>query len=118
MKFASQFLVGKALADCSGDNHLEAVTVIDWHFASPAIVEAEGLFVKVTEKIKRLNRNISPVNRAVNQTPEIIHAVRMHLTAHVFNRMNRQFDERILTQGHRKTAEHPSTGANRLRRGP
>jgi len=41
MEFASQFFVGKALPDCSGNNQLETVTVIHRHFASPAIVEAE-----------------------------------------------------------------------------
>ena len=52
-----------------------------------AIVESEHLFIEVAEKMVRLNRNIRSVQLAFYERPEIFERVRMHLAAHVFDRV-------------------------------
>src|SRR5205823_5912309 len=79
--------VSETLAGYVGSHHAETVTVIHWHFASATIVKPERDFVKISKRMKRLNRNISSANRALCETPEILVSVGMHLAAHVLNRV-------------------------------
>ncbi len=80
--FASQFLVSES-ASKVGSDHTEAVTVRDKVFFGSAVVVAKHLFVKVAEKMKRLNRNVSPFQSAFQETPEVFESVRVDLPLHV-----------------------------------
>jgi len=50
-------------------------------------IEAEGLLIQITEKVKRFDVYISPFDRAFEQRPEVFHAVSMDMTVDVANRM-------------------------------
>ena len=40
-----------------------------------AVVVTEGLLIKVTEQMKRLNRNVGSADTALQETPEVLNAV-------------------------------------------
>ena len=46
-------------------------------------VEAECLLVKVTEQVERLNTDVGSLERSLEQAPEILDAVGVHLTLNV-----------------------------------
>src|SRR5947209_14426669 len=48
-----------------------------------AVIESKHLLIKVTEQMIRLNRNISPFESALQETPKVLNAVRVNLTVNV-----------------------------------
>lgn len=56
-------------------------------FPIAAIVEAERLFVNVTEQVERLHADISSIESALEQAPKILHAVGVNLALNVFDGM-------------------------------
>src|SRR5437879_4825998 len=79
--------VGQPLAYDSGNDHLEAVSIIDWDYAIAAIVETERLLIQVPEQMKRLNRNVSTANGSICERPEVLKAIGVNSSAHVLNSM-------------------------------
>jgi len=52
-----------------------------------SLVESESLFIEVTEKMKRFDRNIRAFERSLQQTPKVFDSVRVNVSAHIFDRM-------------------------------
>jgi hypothetical protein len=46
---------------------------------SLAPVESKRPFIKITEQVKQLNRNVCPFERAFQQNPKVFDAVGMHV---------------------------------------
>jgi len=74
-----QFGIREALADNLTHDHIESVCIV--HI--DPIIETERLFIQVAEQMVRFYRNVSTVYPALQQTPEILHAVRMYIAIHV-----------------------------------
>jgi len=49
-----------------------------------AIAKPEGLLIQMPEQVKGFDRNVGPVQAALQQAPETLHAARVDLTPHVF----------------------------------
>jgi len=52
-----------------------------------ALVEPESLLVEVAEQVKRLDTNVCPANRSLQERPEVLHPVGVDVTANVGNSM-------------------------------
>lgn len=73
---ASQFAVGKALAEHLVHGQRETLTIVHVF----AIVVAERLFIEVTEKMKRFHAHIRARDAAFQQRPEILKAIGVYAT--------------------------------------
>src|SRR5215472_16919154 len=80
---ASQFLVHDSLADNIAENHVKPLAVMHGRILLSAIVEAEHLFVQITEQVEWLYGNVSPFQPALQQTPKVFESVRVHLAVYV-----------------------------------
>src|SRR5258708_4351309 len=67
------------LTNCQG----KTVTVI--HILP--IVLPERLLIDITEQVKRLDADVGSMQAALEQTPEILHRVRVDIPIHVFDRV-------------------------------
>ena len=81
--FACQFGIGESLPADLGHGESEALAVVHVF----AVVESEGLFVKVAEKMKRFDRHIRARDAALEQRPEVLKAVRVYAAIYVLNGM-------------------------------
>lgn len=75
----NELLVGQSLADDVGGNVFESVPV---HVM--AGVESEHLLVKVSEQVERLHTDVGSLDGALQQRPEVLHAIGVNLAVNVF----------------------------------
>ena len=83
IRFASELSESDALSDDLPDGKVEAASVIKFF----SVVEAKHLFIKITEQMERLYRNVSSRNAALQQRPEILKPVCMHAPIYILSRM-------------------------------
>ena len=79
---AGNFGVGETLADNAGNGKVKPIRIVDL-----AVIESKHLLVNVAKQMERLNRNISPFEAALQETPKVFNAVRVNLTINVLLRM-------------------------------
>src|SRR5205807_2460019 len=58
-----------------------------WHSASTTVVKTERDFVKISKRMKRLNRNVSTANGSISERPEVLKAIGVYLAANILNSM-------------------------------
>jgi hypothetical protein len=51
------------------------------------VVIAKSLFVKITEQVKRFHADVGSVQATLQETPKVLHCVRVHVAIYVFNGM-------------------------------
>lgn len=73
--FSNQTLIGQSLVGYASKRQYEAARVIQ----SFAIVETKRLLIKVSEQVKRLDRNIGAVDAALQKRPEVFHVVGVNI---------------------------------------
>src|ERR1035437_2423995 len=66
---------------------MESVCVSQRIIFCRAIVVAESLLVQITEKMERLDANVSAINAALQQAPEVFKAVGVDAPVHVLHGM-------------------------------
>ena len=76
---SNQFGVGKPFADDLRDGHREPIRVV--HILP--IVEAKRLLIQIPKQVVRFDRNIGPVDSALEQRPKIFARVCVNLPVHV-----------------------------------
>src|SRR5580698_5478956 len=76
---AGDFSKGQALSYDARGEFAKAVTVI--HILP--IVEPEGLLINVAKQVKRFDANVRSAEPALQETPEVLHPVRVDISAHV-----------------------------------
>ena len=88
----SQPLVRQSLSTAAAHNRLEpsAITLLIFAFVVP-----ECLLVKVAEQMKRFHGNIGSFQRAFQQAPEVLHAVRMDMALDVLDGMIDNFMDEL-----------------------
>src|SRR5262249_3375476 len=74
-----QFVERQALSDYLTDQVAEAVGIAH----GQAIVNPEGLIINITEQMKGLDAHIGSINRSLQKTPEVLHAVAVNVPIHV-----------------------------------
>jgi len=84
---ACDFGVSKALAYDLRYCKVEAVTVGHRIIFGSAIVIAPRLLIQVAKKMERFDANIGALQSALEQTPEVFHAVSVDLPVHILERM-------------------------------
>jgi hypothetical protein len=52
-----------------------------------ALIEAERLLIQIPEQVERFDRNISPVQPALQETPEVFHPIGVNFSANILNRV-------------------------------
>src|SRR5258705_1163425 len=75
---ASQLLESETFASDVLSGFDKAIRVIAF-----AVIESECLFVKVSEKVKRFDRNVSTTKRPLEKRPKVFNAVVMHLPVNI-----------------------------------
>ncbi len=105
---AGELIECQALANYTGNSDSKPLGIIQF----PVIV-AISLLIKVTEQVKRLNRNIRAIDGPLEKRPKVFQ-VRSCGSYHqrIFQR-GLQPDGRIHQQGHRMKAAHPCKARNR-----
>ena len=73
--------ISEALAGDLGNRQSEPLGII--HFL--ARVVAECLFVDIPEQVERLNADVGPVQATLQETPEVLHRVRVDVSIYVLN---------------------------------
>src|ERR1035438_1285277 len=108
---AGELIVGEALADDLAHGYVEAACIV--HFA---IVVPEYLIVEVPEQVEGFNRNVGPVQPALDQGPEVFEPVRMHFAAYIFHRVVYHFVLKLIKTFVRfqRIGEDCGTGKNVL----
>lgn len=76
--FTDEREVGQAFTDHTSDADEEPSRI-----GVLALVESEGLFVKVSEQVERLDTDIGSTDGAFQKRPEILHAVGVYPVFHV-----------------------------------
>ncbi len=79
--FTREFAVGEPLAEYVAHGEFKTLAVIH----VPAVVVAEGLFVKVAEKMKRFHANVGSRNATLEKRPEIFKAVSVDAAIYVLS---------------------------------
>ena len=77
-----QLTIGQATTGDRSKGNGEAVRII-----ALAVVEPEDLLIEVAEQMERFHADISPLDPALEQAPEVFDGVGMHGAPHVFNGM-------------------------------
>ena len=77
-RLASKLLVGNPTSNDLFHDSAESLSI-----RQGAEVIPEGLFVQVPEQMKRLNADVGPVQTALQETPEVLHRVRMDVSVNV-----------------------------------
>jgi hypothetical protein len=80
---ARQIAVGQAMAEHLRHNGREALGIRQLADAIFAMVVTEHLFINVAREMKRLYGNIGSLERSLEQTPEVLHAVRVNAAMHI-----------------------------------
>jgi hypothetical protein len=75
---AGECSVGETLVDDALQGVCESLSV-----AHDAIVETEGLLVKVTEQMERFDRHVGATDGALQERPEVLAVVGVDLAVHV-----------------------------------
>src|SRR6266545_4194503 len=75
---ASEFGVSELPASGSYQHGFESHSVIE-----VALVEREASLVEVAEQVERLNADVCPVQAALQQAPEVLHAVGVDASVHI-----------------------------------
>ena len=91
LRFASQFLVRDPASDNLFHDTREPLRV-----RQLAGVETECLFVDVTEQVEGFDADVGSVEAPLQETPEVLHPVRVYVLIHVFDRV---IDDRMLKVG-------------------
>jgi len=81
--FACEFCIRQATVRDLRHGHIEAVSIIQLVIFGSPVIETKHLLVKVTIKMERLNRHVSPAQVALEEAPEVLQAIRVDLTVDV-----------------------------------
>ena len=81
---ASDFGEGQAFADHLRNDQTKAVGIVQRIVFRGAIVVTENLFIDIAEQMKRFNGNVSTIQSALEETPEVLHAVSVNAPPDVF----------------------------------
>ena len=65
----------------------ETISVIHWIISRSPIVESKSLFIHITEEMKRLYRDVSSAEAALQQRPEILQPLRVYVSLYVALKM-------------------------------
>src|SRR6266446_3786194 len=76
---ASKFGKSKPFPDHLRNGEIEAVSIVHVF----AVIEAEHLLIHIAEQMKRFHSNVSTMQPALQQTPEVFESVRVDATANV-----------------------------------
>src|SRR5437763_1014687 len=76
--FVDQFFISEATASERSSRFHEPISISPF-----AGIESKGLFIQVTEKMKRLDRNVSAFDRPFQQRPKVFNALSVNLTVNV-----------------------------------
>src|ERR1039458_4360790 len=79
---ASEFRIGKTLANDLANADIKSLCI-----GHVAIVESERLLIDVAEQVERFHADVGPVQAALQETPEILHAIGVDISIHVLNRV-------------------------------
>ncbi len=60
---------------------------MDWVLSCAAIVKTERLFVNVPDQMERFQAHVSAMQTALQEGPEVFHALGVNQTAQIFARM-------------------------------
>ena len=82
-RLTNQLFVGEALAYDLRYRQAEAVGIVH----VDTIVKAERLFVNIAEQVERLNADVGAVDAALQETPEILHAIGVNVLANILHGM-------------------------------
>jgi hypothetical protein len=80
---ACEFGVGQPLAHDLADDVVETVRIVH----RPAIVEAKRLFVNIAEQVEGFHTHVGTAQGALEQAPEVLHAVGVDVAVHVLGKM-------------------------------
>jgi hypothetical protein len=78
---------GQPLADDLPHGQIDALAVVH----SLAIVESERLLIEIPEQVEGLDGNVGSLQPALEQGPEVLHAVGVDFAAYVLDRMVNHF---------------------------
>jgi len=85
---AGDFGPCQALSDDLAHSHIKAVTIGQrLPVAILPVVEAKRLFIEIAEQVEGFHADVSSVQSALQQAPEVFHRVRMDVAANVLNSM-------------------------------
>src|ERR1017187_54890 len=85
---ANEFGIGEALPCNLRHGHTEPLGISHgFSIGVLAVVVAKRLLIDVPEQMERLYADIGPVQATLQETPEILHRVRMHVAIHVLHGM-------------------------------
>src|SRR5579864_7897175 len=73
--FPGEVFVGDALTENVGSGEMEAVAIFYGVGFVAAIVEAERLFVNVSEQMKRFDGDIGAMKTTLQKRPKVLHAI-------------------------------------------
>jgi len=79
---ASQLAVGDAPSDNTRERTHEPFPVV-----ALALIEAAHLLVNIPEQVERVNADVGPFDRPLEQRPEVFEAIGVDLPAHIFSRV-------------------------------
>ena len=88
---AGQLLVGNPASDNLLHDRGEALRVRK----APSVV-TKSLFIDVAEQVERLYADVRSVQAALQETPEVLHSVRVDVPIHIHSHTNRVVDDRVL----------------------
>ena len=88
-----KFIISQPLIDNSSNYVLKASRVNIF-----AAVEAEGLFIKITSQMTRLNADISPFDCPLQKTPEVLNTIGMDVSSYISLSMVNNFMDILLVQ--------------------
>src|ERR1700722_3921807 len=78
-----QFGIRQPLSHDLLTQQTETVRVVHRIVLRGAIVEPERLFIYIPEQVERFNSNVSSTQSALEQTPEVFHALSVHLPVYI-----------------------------------
>jgi hypothetical protein len=79
LRFADQRIEGKAFSNDLANQKTESVCVSD----GQAVVVPKGLFVNIAEQVKGFDADISTLQAALQETPEVLTIVGVNLPINV-----------------------------------
>src|SRR5436190_8592721 len=72
---ASQFGIGETLSEYLRHGNVKPFGVVNLTVAIFPIVETKYLLIDITRQMKRLNSNVGTMQAALQQRPEVLHAI-------------------------------------------
>jgi hypothetical protein len=92
---SDQSFVHQSLSDDLRHYKIETASII-----CPALIESERLLINIAVKMWRIDRNVCPVDCALQQAPKILHAIRVNMAVNiclgVVNHIMDVFDFRLM----------------------